>query len=159
MAFAPISGVKFRSLKTFGHCNFVRCKEILVAQRCIANFAMPDAWRSVVCSVATIKPWQAQQMTGTRPDSAMTTNREGLPTEPYHALFARRVESCRNLCSNCCRIICLSRIGLGTFAPSGCTPTFIPARLRAQDSSYSLCEPSLYADATKYIRLSRHFHI
>ena len=150
-------------IDNFGHRNFVHYIEILMTQRRLTNFAMPHMWRSD----ATTKSSQTQQIAEARPDSPATSSREGLLTtlrqEPQHALFSRRVEPCRVLCSSCCRIICLSRIGIGTFAPSGGTPTFIPARiparLRAQNSSRPLCEPSPYTDATKYIRLGRHFSI
>src|SRR6266571_7183306 len=61
MAFARIPGVEFRSLRTFGHRNFVHCIEILMTQRRLTNFAMPDARRSLARSLATTKPWQLQQ--------------------------------------------------------------------------------------------------
>jgi hypothetical protein len=78
MAFAPVSGVELRALKTFGHCNFVNCKEILTAQRRMTNLAMRNAGVPLVCSLirsfATTKPLQMQQMAEAWPDLVATSN-------------------------------------------------------------------------------------
>jgi len=61
-------------IDNFGHRNFVHCIDILMTQRRLTNFAMPDAGRSLARSLATTKPWRLQQMAEAWPDLVATTS-------------------------------------------------------------------------------------